>query len=94
MSDVGKAVHSAFSRIGFVSLTNHGIDESAAAEVFAASKRFFEMSTEVKLSCPQSEDKTQVRPFIYSAEAALLWVQMQILFDRVMCLRARKCWTI
>lgn len=41
-------IHIAFSTIGFVYLTNHGISEKEIAEVRQAGEGFFNLSTEVK----------------------------------------------
>ena len=59
-AEVGKELHSALSKIGFVSLTQHGIDPVTVRSVFDASRRFFEeLSSEEKLGYPQTEDKKQ-----------------------------------
>ena len=50
--DVGKALHSAFSEIGFVFLTNHGVPQTTVGDVFASSKKFFELDRETKEGCP------------------------------------------
>ena len=58
--DVGKELHAALSRIGFVSLTGHGINAATVRSVFSSSKKFFEeLSAEEKLGYPQTEDKKQ-----------------------------------
>jgi isopenicillin N synthase-like dioxygenase len=40
---VGKEIHDAFSKIGFVHLSNHGATESIVKGVFECSKKFFEL---------------------------------------------------
>ena len=59
-AEVGKELHSALSKIGFVSLTKHGIDAATVCSVFDASRKFFEeLSNNEKLGYPQTEDKKQ-----------------------------------
>ena len=59
-AEIGKKLHSALSDIGFVSLTQHGIDPVTVRSVFEASRKFFEeLSDNEKLEYPQTEDKKQ-----------------------------------
>ena len=59
-TEIGKELHSALSKIGFVSLIEHGVDPDTVRSVFDASKKFFdELGTEEKLEYPQTEDKKQ-----------------------------------
>ena len=52
--DVGRAIHSAFSEIGFVFVTNHGVPSDTVRDLFASSKKFFELDREVKEKCPMT----------------------------------------
>ena len=45
-------MHSAFSEIGFVFVTNHGVPQTTVGDVFASSKKFFELERETKEGCP------------------------------------------
>ena len=52
--DVGRAIHSAFSEIGFVFVTNHGVPSATVRDLFASSKRFFELGRDAKEACPMT----------------------------------------
>ena len=52
--DVGRAIHDAFSEIGFVFVTNHGVPSDTVRDLFASSKKFFELDREVKEKCPMT----------------------------------------
>jgi len=47
---VADDIFNAFANVGFVYLSNHGIPQSQVDEMFALSKRFFELPIEKKLS--------------------------------------------
>ena len=52
--DVGRAIHDAFSEIGFVFVTNHGVPADTVRDLFESSKKFFELDREVKEKCPMT----------------------------------------
>ena len=57
---IGRELHGALSKVGFVSLTGHSVDAVTIRSVFEASRKFFEeLSTKEKLEYPQTEDKKQ-----------------------------------
>ena len=52
--DVGRALHDAFSQIGFVFVTNHGVPLATVRDLFASSKKFFELDRDAKEGCPMT----------------------------------------
>ena len=56
--------YKAFSQIGFIYLTNHGVDSELIKATFNTSKTFFGMSSDNKLQVSSSETTQQgyVRP--------------------------------
>ena len=54
IQDVGRAIHNAFSEIGFVFVTNHGVPSNTVRDLFASSKKFFELGQETKEGCPMT----------------------------------------
>lgn len=62
--DIGKKLDKAFSEYGFVYLTDHGIDDHIVKDMFEASKSFFTLSEDQKLTCSRHPITTQgyVRP--------------------------------
>eukprot|EP00094_Tigriopus_californicus_P006531 TCALIF_06288-PA protein Name:"Similar to DDB_G0283291 Probable iron/ascorbate oxidoreductase DDB_G0283291 (Dictyostelium discoideum)" AED:0.34 eAED:0.34 QI:0/0.4/0.16/1/0.4/0.5/6/0/328 len=62
--DIGNKLDKAFSEYGFVYLTDHGIDQQIVQDMFEASKSFFTLSANQKLTCSRHPITTQgyVRP--------------------------------
>ncbi|KAF7791656.1 hypothetical protein EIP86_002678 [Pleurotus ostreatoroseus] len=82
---VANAILDSFKKIGFVYLTNHGIPQTKIDQIFARSKRFFELPIESKMKAPHPG--TGNHPRGYSPPGAEKITQH--LYDRADIAKAR-----
>jgi len=77
--DVGLKFREAFSKLGFVYITNHGVDNRIIEEAMKASKAFFELDQTIKDKASKTEAIIQgyVKPGQEIFDAKEDWSQVE-----------------
>ncbi|WVQ82264.1 hypothetical protein IAT38_004392 [Cryptococcus sp. DSM 104549] len=61
--EIGKRFYAACRDVGFAYLINHGLAQAEVDEIFATSKRFFELPHEVKMTAPHPPEGAKHRGY-------------------------------